>query len=78
VRNFFFENNLACFSFFHMPILFLCLFHVHMHENKNFGGETHISFKINKILSFDLKFFSFLLHILMLCTSPNLLPKHGA
>jgi hypothetical protein len=36
VRNFFFENNLACFSFFHMPIFFLCLFHVHMHENKKF------------------------------------------
>jgi hypothetical protein len=36
VRNFFFENNLACFSFFHVPILFLCLFHVHIHENKKF------------------------------------------
>jgi len=52
VRNFFFENNLACFHFFHMPIFFFGLFHVHMHENKKFGAKIIFHSKLIRLYKY--------------------------
>jgi hypothetical protein len=41
VRNFFFENNLACFHFFHMPIFFLVYFMFTCMKTRNLGRKSY-------------------------------------
>jgi hypothetical protein len=60
VRNFFFESNFTSSNFFHIPILFLCLFHVHMHENNKFGVKFIFHSKLIRFWVLILVFFLFI------------------